>query len=115
YENGTRMLDALEGTPGLILPAIPEGTRPAFNRLPVVFREIEARQMAEEALCRMGIETSRMYGEPLHCIFELGYKKESLPNAVFLAERLLTLPVYPGLTDTHLSVIIDTIRKVAKA
>ncbi|MEW6075709.1 MAG: DegT/DnrJ/EryC1/StrS aminotransferase family protein [Candidatus Omnitrophota bacterium] len=114
YENGVRMLNALEGTPGLILPVIPQGVSPAFNRLPIVFKEIAARQRAEDELYRMGIETSRMYGQPLHCMFELGYKKESLPNAVFLAERLLTLPVYPGLSDTHMSVIIDTIRRAGK-
>ncbi|RJO64263.1 MAG: hypothetical protein C4540_05120 [Candidatus Omnitrophota bacterium] len=115
YENGIRVLRALEGTPGLMLPAIPQGTRPAFNRLPIVFKDIEARQSIEDELRRMGIEASRMYGEPLHCMFELGYKKESLPNAVYLAERLLTLPVYPGLTDPQISVIIDTLRRVMKS
>jgi len=84
--------------------------QPAFNRLPVVFRDLSKRERVEQKLWQEGIGTSRMYFKPLHHIFDLGYKREDFPQACFIAEHLLTLPTHPLLTDRDLDIIIKVIK-----
>ncbi|MBN3040696.1 MAG: DegT/DnrJ/EryC1/StrS family aminotransferase, partial [Candidatus Omnitrophica bacterium] len=79
YNNGMRIIEGLKGVEGIILPQIADNTKPAFNRLPLVFKDTEKRDQIEEALSRAGIETSRMYIKPLHEMFNLGYQKDELP------------------------------------
>lgn len=110
YENGIRLIEGLRDIEGIILPKISENTRPAFNRLPVVFEDSKRSIKVEKALSKAGIETRRMYLKPLHHMFDLGYKKEDFPIANHFAEKLLTLPVHPLLTDIQLVKIIETIK-----
>ena len=114
YYNGMKLIEGLKGVREVILPKISEDTQPAFNRLPVVFKDLKRREKVEESLWRVGIETSRLYYKPLHHIFDLGYKKSDFPNAVYFAEHLLTLPVHPLVTNTDLEKIIEVIRGVGK-
>ncbi|MCG2703541.1 MAG: DegT/DnrJ/EryC1/StrS family aminotransferase [Candidatus Omnitrophica bacterium] len=109
--NGMRLIAGLKDSDALIVPDIPAHTKPAFNRFPVVFKDADKRSRAEKALWRHGFETSRMYMRPLHMMFDLGYAKAGFPNAEYLAERLLTLPVHLLLTESDLKKIIDTIRE----
>ena len=98
----------------IILPEISDKSFVAFNRFPVVFKELNAREKVENALYERGIITSRMYLRPLHHIFDLGYAEHDFPNAVYLAERLLTLPSHPFVDERCLDTIIDVIRGVIK-
>ena len=43
-------------------------------------------------------------------IIDLGYKKEDFPDSFFLAEHLLTLPVYAGLEKSHLDAMVRALR-----
>ena len=108
YKNGIKLIEGLRDIEGIILPKMSEDIRPAFNRLPIVIEDLEKRQKVEKALGKAGIDTSRMYLKPLHHIFDLGYKEHDLPAASYFAERLLTLPVHPLLTDIQLDRIIQT-------
>ena len=110
YDHGIKLMEGLRDAEGIILPKISENTRPAFNRLPIVIKDLKKRQKVEEALDRAGVDTSRMYFKPLHHIFDLGHKKQDYPTANYFAERLLTLPVHPLLTDIQLNRIIQTIK-----
>jgi perosamine synthetase len=110
YMNGLRLIEGLRNVEDIVLPQISKNTQPAFNRLPIVFRDVTKGQKAEEALDRAGVDTSRMYLRPIHHIFDLGYVKEDFPTANYLAERLLTLPAHPSLTDAQLNRIIRTIK-----
>ena len=107
YDNGMRLIGGLKDREDIIVPEISEGTEPAFNRLPIVFKDLEKRGKVEKDLWKAGIETSRMYFKPLHHVFELGYKKEDFPNAVYFAERLLTLPVHPLVDEKTIIKMID--------
>ncbi|MCX5829567.1 MAG: DegT/DnrJ/EryC1/StrS family aminotransferase [Deltaproteobacteria bacterium] len=42
----------------------------------------------------------------------LGYKKGDLPNAEYLADHCVSLPMYPELTDAEVSYIIDTLNGI---
>ncbi len=111
YNNGMRLIEGVKDVDGIILPEIAEGTKPAFNRLPVVFKDLGKRDKVEESLRQKGIETSRMYYKPLHHLFDLGYKKEGFPKATYFAEHLLTLPTHPLLSAGDVGKIIDVIRE----
>ncbi len=108
--NGMKLLDGLKEIGGIILPKIPQNSLPAFNRLPVIFRDLDKREKVEKLLSQAGLETSRMYFKPLHHVFDLGYKKEEFPNACYLAEHLLTLPVHPLVREEDLQRMINIIR-----
>jgi dTDP-4-amino-4,6-dideoxygalactose transaminase len=40
---------------------------------------------------------------------DLGYKKGDMPNAEYLAEHCVSLPMYPELTDDQISYVIEII------
>ncbi|MDD5729760.1 MAG: DegT/DnrJ/EryC1/StrS family aminotransferase [Candidatus Omnitrophica bacterium] len=110
HDNGMFILDALKGDDGLILPAIPERTYPVFSRLPILFKDTERIAEVEGRLFKYGIETSRMYLNPLHRMFDLGYAENDFANAGYLAEHLLTFPVHQGLKSADLQKIIEAIK-----
>ncbi|NOZ70097.1 MAG: hypothetical protein GXP46_12850 [Deferribacteres bacterium] len=112
YENAMAVLDALGNTRGIILPCIRDDLRPAFNRLPVLIEDTESRRKVERELSDNGIGVSGLYFRPLHHIFDLGYDRSGFPNAVYLAERLLTLPSHPLLERETLEKMTSLIRKV---
>ena len=110
YENGLRLIEGLRGAPGLILPEISAGSKPAFNRFPLVFEDLNRKKKAVRGLSRAGIESSEMYLEPLHHLFGLGYEKFDFPNSVYLARHLLTLPVHPYVDVAAIEKMIKIIR-----
>lgn len=111
YQNGTTLLNGLIGIKEIIVPFIPVDTKPAFNRFPVVFKDLKLREKVEGALREAGIDTSHMYLKPLHHIFNLGYKREEFLNAVYVAERLITLPTHPLVDEKTIKKIIGLMRK----
>jgi len=111
YENGMKLIAGLKDIDGVIVPKIDRDTQPVFNRLPIVFKDLEKKEQAEAALKKAGIETSGMYFKPLHQMFDLGYKKEDFPNSVYFAEHLLTLPVHSLLTELDIEKVVLTVQK----
>lgn len=108
--NGKVMADALAGTGGVRVPSVGHGMKAAFNRFPVVFDDADRRSRAIERLSGAGIETSIMYGKPLHHMFDLGYDKAQFPNSAYIADRLLTLPAHPYVTGDDLKSMIRCIK-----
>jgi len=76
--------------------------------------QIDRNRFIQE-LNQAGIGTSVHY-MPLHMHpyyrkkFE--YQPEDLPVAKSLYERIVSLPIYPGLADTSVEYVIDTVRRV---
>lgn len=114
YANGMALLNGLKDVHGVLGPVIPVDNKPAFNRLPIVFEDAANLAKAEHLLWDRGIEASRMYIRPLHHMFDLGYPESAFPHANYFAQRLLTLPVHPGVTREHIDVMVGTIRSVLK-
>ena len=110
YRNGIALLHGLSGAQGLRLPAIGPDILPVFNRLPLLFEDERILELAQKKLWRNGIESSFMYVKPLHHMFDLGYDRDDFPNSRFLADRLLTLPVHPGVQGCDINTMIETIR-----
>lgn len=112
YDNGMAIIRGLKDLNGLAVPVIRDNIKPAFNRLPVMCKDIEKRDKVEAMLNKAGIETSNMYNKPIHHIFGLGYKKESFENAVCFARTLMTLPAHPLLDGGSIEKILGVIREV---
>jgi len=114
HNNGMDIINGLKDLKGIILPKTNDSVYAAFNRLPIIVEDTDKMQKIKKHLWIEGIESSQMYLRPLHHIFDLGYSKEDFPNACYLAERLLTLPVHSLLKKKDIDKIIKTIREVLK-
>ncbi|MCM8787045.1 MAG: DegT/DnrJ/EryC1/StrS family aminotransferase [Candidatus Omnitrophica bacterium] len=111
YLNGKYILDNLKDYQNIILPKISNNSKPAFNRFPIIFKELKTLDKIKKALENNGFETSRMYQKPLHWVFDLGYKKDDFKCANFLAEHILTIPVHPLLKEKDLFKMVEVIKK----
>jgi dTDP-4-amino-4,6-dideoxygalactose transaminase len=111
FENGMALAEGLSSCGGIALPKIAKGTRPAFNRLPVIFEDSTKRSRAEESLKKRGIESQRMYEAPLHHMFNLGYKRDEFPEARRVADGLLALPAHPLVAENDITSMIEGIKE----
>jgi dTDP-4-amino-4,6-dideoxygalactose transaminase len=70
------------------------------------------RQQLQEQLANMGIQTGIHYPIPCHlqpAFTNLGYKIGDFPQAEKLAQQILSLPMYPGLTNSQIQEIVAAI------
>ncbi len=112
--NATALIQGLSDAKGIVLPRWAPGVHPVLNRFPIVLEDAGRVERIIRALDRRGMEASRLYGRPLHHIFDLGYAPSAFPQAVYFAERLLTLPVHPLVEERDVDVMIDVIRRQTK-
>ena len=75
------------------------------------------RDHLQQHLTRAGIMT-KVYFEPIHLktyyTKEFNYKKNDLPATEEMAEKVLTLPLYPTLTKKEMNYIISVVEKGCK-
>jgi len=109
---GMTLYKALKDNAHIILPEIAKNSTPVFNHLPVVFKETETMEKVQAKLWERGIDTGRMYLKPVHHLYDLGYdsREELFPKALYIAERLITVPTHPYLDDNSIEKIIDVFR-----
>ena len=96
-----RYHENLGGVPGLKLPAYKEGLTPNYAYFPVVFDGFKAdRNEVYDRLAEHNIFT-RKYFYPLTNGFQCysdRFSPEDTPVAAYMADRVLTLPLYAGLS-----------------
>lgn len=107
--NGMFLYEVLKDMNHILIPRMVEGGEPVFNHMPVVFLNEKDRQRAQARLREVGIETSRMYLRPNHHIFDLGYPRESFPQAALVAAGLVALPTHPFLTRRDLELMVKIV------
>lgn len=103
-------LDALAGVGDLSLPAVAPGSDHAWHLFVVRTRDPEALALF---LAERGIGTGRHYPEPPHlspAFAHLQLREGSMPVAEALSRECLSLPMFPGLTETELDGVVDGIR-----
>lgn len=101
--------EALAGT-ALTLPATAHGNEHAYY-LYVVRHPERERVMA--ALQAADIHVNISYPWPIHTMSgyrQLGYREGDLPQTELAARQIFSLPMYPGLTDTEQTRVIDALR-----
>lgn len=74
--------------------------------------QAERRNELREFLRGRGVEALVHYATPIHhqpAATSLGYQPEEFPNALRACEQILSLPLYPGLTEAQQDTVIDLI------
>jgi dTDP-4-amino-4,6-dideoxygalactose transaminase len=105
--------DGLRGLP-IRLPAAPEpGTRHARHLYTVLVDEAEcgrSRAAVQAFLRERGIATSVHFrAVHLHSYYanRFGFRRGLLPNAEFVSDRTMSLPLSPALSDNDVDAVID--------
>lgn len=106
-----RYVAALSGVPGLGLPLIDHELESAFHLFVI---ETDQRDAVAEQLKADGINTGLHYPIPVHLqppYRHLGLKRGSFPVSERLAERCLSLPMFPELTDAQIDYTCARLRE----
>jgi dTDP-4-amino-4,6-dideoxygalactose transaminase len=91
------------------LPAERDGTRHVYNQFTIRCTE---RDVLREHLYREGIPTEIYYPHPLHlqpAFAYLGYQEGSFPHAESAAREVVSLPIYPELTEDQQQTIVSAL------
>jgi dTDP-4-amino-4,6-dideoxygalactose transaminase len=101
----------LDGVGDLRLPPVPGGSKPVWHLYVVRTRRPErlAAHLAERR-----VATSRHYPTPphlSHAYASLGFARGAFPVAEALADEGLSLPIFPGMTETQLESVVAAIRE----
>ena len=100
------LINGLVFNNALVPPEIDKDESPAFNRLPIVFKDIQKKTRTQLKLWKQGIETSNLYMKPLHLLLNNLHINESLDRSIYIAERLLTLPIHPAISKEELGTMV---------
>ena len=101
---------ALADVPGVTTPYVEPANESIFNQYTI---RVERRDDLRNQLKSRGIGNAIYYPLPLHlqpCFAYLGYKEGTCPEAESAAREVLSIPIYPELTDAQKNEIVDAIR-----
>jgi len=111
--NAERLSIGLSGIAEIEIPCPPDGFFHVYQMYPL--RIIEGRKTRDALLtflAKKGIMT-KVYFYPVHLVHfykeKLGYDNK-LPATERLSEKVLTLPMYPSLTEDEIAYIADAVR-----
>lgn len=106
-----RYCDELEGVPELVLPFVPPWTAPVWHLF--VVRHPRRDRLAQ-ALSESDIDTMIHYPIPPHrqpAYAELGLGEGSFPISEAIHRDVLSLPMWPGMTDEQVGNVISAVRR----
>jgi dTDP-4-amino-4,6-dideoxygalactose transaminase len=101
-----------KGLQGVVQTPASEGRTEHVYHLYVI--QVDERDKLQSFLTQKGIQTLIHYPIPAHlqkAYAHLGYKKGDLPVSERVAERILSLPMFPELTDDQIDYVIESIRQ----
>jgi dTDP-4-amino-4,6-dideoxygalactose transaminase len=101
---------ALAGVGDLRLPSVPAGSSPVWHLYVV---RTGRREALRGFLAEQGVATGRHYPEPAHLSAAYSWIADgrgSFPVAEALADELLSLPIYPGISDEQLELVASAVR-----
>ncbi len=109
----TRLFTAADLGTSIVLPAAPqaEGIPDAhiFNQYTV---QVPNRDALREYLQKQGIGSEIYYPVPFHrqeCFSHLGHRDEDYPVSNHLAQSVLSVPIYPELTEAQIREVVDAV------
>src|SRR2546425_969693 len=95
------------------------GERPgARHGSHVVAVRVSQREMWRERLAAAGVQTGVHYPIPVHlqpAHLDLGYRRGDFPVSEAAADEVLSLPLYPELTDAQIEIVAAAVRETAAA
>jgi dTDP-4-amino-4,6-dideoxygalactose transaminase len=98
----------------VVLPVEMEWARHVYHLFTVRTKNRDATQAA---LLNQGIQTGVHYATPVHlqpAYQDLGYGLGSLPESEKAAKEVLSLPMYPELTDAQLEMVAEALTACAR-
>lgn len=101
----------LDNINGVETPHVPLGSRHAWRNYVIT---ITKRDFVRSHLQKLGITSSVLYIPPVHLTpvyADLNLKEGSYPVAELLAKKLLCLPMYPGMSKTQVTAVVQGIRE----
>jgi len=107
-----KQYDRLLADCGVLLPSEMPWARHVYH---VYTLRTENRDGLQQALAAEGIQTAIHYAEPAHlqpAYSDLGYSRGTFPNSEAAAEQVLSLPIYPELSE---EAVLEVARAVKKA
>jgi dTDP-4-amino-4,6-dideoxygalactose transaminase len=102
--------EALDGVGDLELAPVAPGSEPVWHLY--VVRTADPTELAEH-LRRRSIGTGFHYPEPVHlsqAYRSLGYRAGSFPASEEAASRVISLPIFPGISQAQLEAVVDGVR-----
>lgn len=115
-ELARRYDERLRGVPGISPPRTPAGAEPTYHQYTIRVAGGK-RDALREFLQERGIGTDVYYPIPIHlqpALKEMGFRKGMCPVAERCAREVLSLPIFPELTDEEQDAVIDGIHRFAK-
>jgi dTDP-4-amino-4,6-dideoxygalactose transaminase len=109
-ENAHYYQSQLAGIPQIIMPWEREWEKCVYHTFVI---QAERRDQLRQFLSDRGIGTAIHYPVPIHLSTagkELSYPAGSFPVAEMQASRILSLPIYPGLTVQELEQVCENIK-----
>jgi dTDP-4-amino-4,6-dideoxygalactose transaminase len=113
--NGRILYSIFAGKAVYQLPLVKAQWKVAFNQFPLIVKDLCLLAELQRRLLAIGIETTRLYEKPLHHLFPELHRGggEPFPNATFLAEHLLLIPVHPQIRREQLAQIRDIVMAIS--
>ncbi|NQT53231.1 DegT/DnrJ/EryC1/StrS family aminotransferase [bacterium] len=111
--NAARYGTLFEGV-GVVTPVTRPECRHVYNQYTL---RVANRDAVMDHLKANGIGCAIYYPVPLHrqtCYADLGYAEGSLPEAERAAAEVLSIPVYPELTDEMAAYVVEKIKEVTR-
>ena len=97
----------LRGVAGVTPIAVRDDVEAVYHLYVV---QVDDRDAVRERLGAQGVESGIHYPVPLHlqpAYSSLGYARGDFPVAEALAPRILSLPMFPGLTDEQIDFVVE--------
>ncbi len=109
--HAARYDEAFAGLDGVRPPPVAPGNRHVYNQYTI---RATSRDALRASLDAAGVGSGIYYPVPLHlqeCFAPLGGRVGDLPVAEQAVREVLSLPVYPELTESQLDTVIDAVRE----
>jgi dTDP-4-amino-4,6-dideoxygalactose transaminase len=103
----------------LLCGAVPKPEAPPHNRHVYHIYAIRTHERVvwQEELTAAGIQTGIHYPTPIHLLpahADLEYAKGQFPHSERAAQEVLSLPMFPELTESQIATVGESIRRLAR-
>jgi dTDP-4-amino-4,6-dideoxygalactose transaminase len=105
--------DLLKSIDGIITPFEPEWSKAVYH---LYIIRMKNRDAAQKKLSDLGISTGLHYPVPLHmqkAYAHLKHAPEDFPVTLQTSREILSLPMFPGLTEDQVRRVVEALREVA--
>jgi dTDP-4-amino-4,6-dideoxygalactose transaminase len=109
--NAKKYNELLKSTAGITTPFEPEWSKAVYH---LYIARVKNRDTLQKKLTDLGISTGLHYPVPLHqqkAYIGLGYKTGDFPVTEKAAAEILSLPMFPGLTEEQIARVVAALKE----